>query len=60
MISDYINTKPGILVHLLKDDGTFPNNVNLPLLLFQSAFRINNADGAAIFEDIISKNDWGR
>lgn len=45
--------------HILKDDGTFPNNEILSLLVYQSAVTLPDRDPAALFEEVFSANQWG-
>ena len=48
-----------ILRHLIKDDGEFPNNNKLPLLLYPQVFEIDLAgDIAAGFEALFLQSDW--
>ena len=48
-----------MLVRLLPDDGTYPNNARLPLLIYRAAVRLPQGDPAAIFEDLFAANGWG-
>jgi uncharacterized protein YjlB len=43
---------------ILKDDGVFPNNEKLPLIVYKEAVRYGNG-GAEIVEKIFHKNGWG-
>jgi len=43
----------------LKDDGIFPNNSELPLLLYQHGVKLPERDGAAYFEKLFKRNSWG-
>ncbi len=43
--------------YILKDDGTFPNNDRLPLIIYKNAIAIVN--GASQVEKIFKENDWG-
>ncbi len=47
-----------IVVKVLKDDGTFPNN-KLPLILYRQAIEISGADPAAAVEKVFHENKWG-
>ena len=43
-----------------KDDGVFPNNPKLPLVLYRSPVRLpDDLDPAAVFEDLFARNGWG-
>ena len=44
---------------LLEDDGCFPNNGKLPLILYKSAVDLAGNDGARLIEDVIYRNSWG-
>jgi uncharacterized protein YjlB len=55
-------TKPvqnvNIVRHLLADDGTFPNNGFLPLLVYREAFQIPLKEGSGIVKEILETNSW--
>jgi len=54
----YLNQEAEILPTLITDDGVFPNNGLLPLMVYRAA--IKNASGdASVFEKIIHSNKWG-
>ena len=42
----------------IKDDGNFPNNENLPLLVYTSAVPLPKTDPATAFEALFSMNRW--
>lgn len=42
----------------LADDGTFPNNESLPLLVYRAAVDLPDRDPAAAFESIFHANGW--
>lgn len=46
-----------IIKHFLADDGTFPNNKNLPLIIYKDAIDIKN--GASDVEKVFHANEWG-
>ena len=46
------------LNHLLRDDGTFPNNAKLPLLVYQGALVLGRNNPASIVEDLFESNGW--
>ncbi len=50
---------PNAAVHVFGDDGKFPNNEKLPLVLYQNAVKLPQRDPAAIFEEIFHANGWG-
>jgi uncharacterized protein YjlB len=50
---------PHLIVQTLPDDGTYPNNAALPLLLYQAAVRLPQADPAALCEALFHANHWG-
>jgi len=43
----------------LKDDGIFPNNENLPLLVYRAVLNLSEKDPAAAFEALFTTNHWG-
>lgn len=48
-----------IITKLLTDDGQFPNNASLPLLLYKDAFVLAEEDPALEIEERFMKNGWG-
>ena len=50
---------PNLVARVVPDDGTYPNNVDLPLLVYQAAVRLPQVDPAATFEDLFAANGWG-
>lgn len=54
-----INQFPEIISELLNDDGTFPNNKKLPLIVYKNAISIPGENPAGAFESIFRNNGWG-
>jgi uncharacterized protein YjlB len=54
-----INQSPEILSEVLVDDGTFPNNEKLPLMVYKNAIAIPAQDPAGAVERIFRENEWG-
>jgi len=50
---------PRLTVQTLPDDGAYPNNARLPLLVYQAAVRLPQADPAATFEALFETHGWG-
>jgi uncharacterized protein YjlB len=46
-------------IHLFEDDGTIPNNPNLPLILYQSALGFADNDPATVCEEVFAAHGWG-
>jgi uncharacterized protein YjlB len=51
---------PELTTYLLPDDGRIPNNPYLPLLVYGGALKFNERDPAALCEQIIKGNGWGK
>ena len=49
---------PKVTVEILKDDGTYPNNENVPLLVYQGALDLPKRNPAAVFEELLEANQW--
>ncbi|MDQ3539529.1 MAG: cupin domain-containing protein [Chloroflexota bacterium] len=45
--------------YLLTDDGTFPNNAALPVVIYREAIALDDEDAAAIIEDRFHEQRWG-
>ena len=50
--------KAKISFEVLNDDGTFPNNKNLPLIIYKKAFILPAEDAASVTEKILHENSW--
>ena len=48
-----------VISHTLRDDGPFPNNGILPLLVYQGAVSLPDRDPPAAIEDLFEANQWG-
>ena len=48
-----------VISEVIRDDGTFPNNDKLPLLLFKSALKLPQEDAAMLINEIFQVNKWG-
>src|SRR5690606_41645915 len=55
-----INPEPQIVVLPLKENGFFPNNKTLPVLIYKQIFILDGLNPAGIIEDVLMKNNWGR
>jgi uncharacterized protein YjlB len=51
--------EPQMAAYPLKDNGVFPNNESLPLLVYQGALVLNERDPASLFEALFEVNQWG-
>ena len=54
---EIVNT-PQAVTELLKDDGTYPNNEKVPLILYQDALNLPKQDPASRFEELFEANQW--
>ncbi len=53
-----ISPKPDVVQENLKDDGVFPNNENLPLIVYRSALDLPARDSASAIETLFTRNRW--
>jgi len=53
-----INRGQELVVKVLQDDGTFPNNSRLPLLLRRGAFRFQGKGSPILIEATFAENKW--
>ena len=51
--------KGKMTTHLLEDDGVFPNNPGLPVVIYQRAVELPADDAALTVEQIFKSNRWG-
>src|SRR5210317_770409 len=54
-----VNLPPELVTHVLKDDGVFPNNENLALIVYKNAIKAQGPDLAGAIEQIFIDNSWG-
>ena len=50
---------PKVVHSLIPDDGTFPNNGRLPLLIYQEAIELPARDPARVVEELFESHLWG-
>jgi uncharacterized protein YjlB len=48
-----------VIRQLVEDDGIYPNNGRLPLLVYPSVLVLSGRDPAAKFEELFRENNWG-
>jgi len=53
-----IHTSPEILTYRIEDDGTFPNNKHLPLLVLKGVFPTNEKADPDLIERTFDRNKW--
>lgn len=58
MLTDAV-THGQAAAYTLTDDGIFPNNARLPLLLYRQAVDLPRHDPAACFEALFASHQWG-
>ena len=59
MANEVIKKNAKIIRENLKDDGTFPNNADLPTLIYQGALDVSKDDLEATVEEVFRANRWG-
>src|SRR4051812_33472836 len=57
-IAELVDDTAKVLHFDLADDGTFPNNPKLPLILYQGVLRLPTQGGAAMIEELLEGNQW--
>jgi uncharacterized protein YjlB len=55
--ADLVNM-PQMTTHTLTDDGVFPNNALLPLVVYHAAVALPRHDPAAVFEAVFTAHQW--
>lgn len=53
------NNNVKIVTLQLEENGNFPNNPKLPVLLYKNVFDFSNGDPAATIEKVFAENNWG-
>lgn len=46
------------VIHVLEDDGTFPNNAALPLLVYKGALLLQPGDDDSAIKKVFESNGW--
>ncbi len=54
-----VNTNAQIVTLSLEQNGSFPNNPELPVLLYKNIFDFAGSDPASTIENVFSQNNWG-
>lgn len=54
-----INKSAEIIVLQLDENGNFPNNTQLPVLLYKNVFEFGKSHPAELIEKTFSENNWG-
>jgi len=52
-------TIPQIKQIILDDDGIFPNNKKLPLVIYEKAFKLPEENAAPVIEKVFRQHGWG-
>ena len=58
-INAQINMNAEINTIQLQGNDNFPNNPDLPVLLYKNVFDFNGRDPASTIEKILARNNWG-
>lgn len=53
-----VRQTPNAVVHLFEDDGIFPNNAKLPLVLYQGAMKLPKREPALTIEETFRTHAW--
>ena len=54
-----INKEAEVKILYLKENGNFPNNPNLQVLIYKNVFELSGSEPASIIEKVFAKNNWG-
>jgi len=54
-----LNANAEVIQRILKDDGTYPNNDNLPLLLYKDVLNLPKGYPAETIDELFENNNWG-
>lgn len=54
-----INAETDVKTLQLKENGNFPNNPDLPVLLYKNVFVFDGGDLASTIEKVLASNNWG-
>jgi len=54
-----INKTAEIIVLQISENGNYPNNPKLPVLLYKNVFEFEGSNTAEMIEKVFAKNNWG-
>lgn len=54
-----INKTPQVAQHMVKPDGNFPNNPELPVLHYKAVFNVGDYNLGDVIEKTFNGNNWG-
>jgi uncharacterized protein YjlB len=54
-----VNINAQITAFPFEENGLFPNNPRLPVLLYKNIFEFNDLNPASVVEKVFSQNNWG-
>jgi len=49
----------GVEAHVLGDDGVFPNNGRMPVLVFRNALEVTGRSATSAIQRLFAENHWG-
>lgn len=58
-MSAQINKTSEIIVLQINENGNYPNNLKLPVLLYKNVFEFEGSNAAEVVEKAFAKNNWG-
>ena len=56
---DSLNADAEVIHQILKDDGTYPNNNKIPLLLYKGVLTLPKRHSSDIIDALFENNNWG-
>ena len=59
IMSAQINNTAEIVVLQINENGNYPNNPKLPVLLYKNVFKFEGSNTAEVVEKAFAKNNWG-
>ena len=58
-MSAQINSRAEIIVLQINENGNYPNNTKLPVLLYKNVFEFEGSNTAEMVEKAFAQNNWG-
>lgn len=59
MMSAQIDKSAKVVLLQLKENGNYPNNGELPVLLYKQVFEFGNSNPTEVIENLFAQNNWG-
>ena len=57
-VHDQVIQKAHVVCHIFEDDGVFPNNEKLPLMVYKGAFLLHPDEDGSVIRQVFESHNW--